>query len=335
MKTRFTLKKGLSLVAALISVAACDFEDGFYSNLLRSDVFVQLYDDSKYDILWVFDNSGSMTTRRQFVVDNMQNFLTILNSRKAVDFQMAVTTTDMFSNSGALIAAASGMKVVKSATSTNPVADFASIVANVTDSPTSFWEQGLESAYQAVKNHKSEFSRNGVPLIVITLTDEDDYSCQSNCFGVEPENNTNDVEFDVSRYIDYFSTVKSADRSLVYFFPIVGLNTTDCSIASTGERYMAVQQGIGGLSTSGSICSSKLGESYESIARIIADRGMVFKLSSKASGNAIKIYVDGKFVAFDPANYVYDTANNSIVFTGAVPKTGAVIEVTYDQSVGQ
>lgn len=317
----------------LFAVARCEFEDGFYSNLLRSDVFVQVYDDSKYDILWVFDNSGSMTTRRQFVVDNMQNFLTILNSRKAVDFQMAVTTTDMFSNNGDLIAAPSGLKVVKSATSSNPVADFASIVGNISDSATSFWEQGLESAYQAVKNHKSQFSRNGVPLIVIVLTDEEDYSCQDHCFGAEPENNPSDVVFDVSRYSDYFATVKDSERSNVFFFPIVGLNTTDCAVASPGLRYVTVQEALGSPSVSGSICSSKLGESYEQIARIISDRGMVFKLSQKASGSAIKLYVDAKFVPYDPANYIYDAESNSIIFTGAVPKTGAVIEVTYDQSV--
>jgi hypothetical protein len=335
MKTQAILKRTLVVAVALLSLVRCTFEDGFYSNLLRSDVFVQLYDDSKYDILWVFDNSGSMTSRRQFVVDNMQTFLTILNSRKAVDFQMAVTTTDMFSTSGNLIAANSGLRVVKSATSSNPVADFASIVANVGDSPTSFWEQGLESAYQAITNHKSEFSRQGVPLIVIILTDENDFSCQDNCFGIEPENNPNDVVFDTQRYIDYFSTVKKSERTELYLFPIIGLSTSNCTVASLGDRYVTVQEGVGGLSRSGSICSSDLAATYQGIARIISDRGMVFPLSSRASGAAIKLYVDGKFIAYDPANYLYDAESNSIVFTGAVPKTGSVIEVTYDQSVGQ
>jgi len=332
MKIQVHFKKAVIVMAALFSLVRCDVEDAFYSNLLRSDVFVQLYSDSKYDILWVLDNSASMTSRRQFVVDNMQNFLTILNSRKAVDFQMAVTTTDMFSNSGNLIASAGGLKVVKS-TAANPVADFAAIVSNVVDSPTSFWEQGLESSYQAIRNHKSEFSRTGVPLIVIFLTDEDDFSCQDNCFGVEPENNPNDVVFNTARYIDYFKTIKKAEGTEFYAFPIVGLANSICSVASAGARYQEVQEGLGGLSKTGSICSSQLQESYEQVARIIGDRGMVFPLSSQASGKGLRLFVDGVFVKYDPANYIYEAETNSIVFTGAIPKTGSVIEVTYDQNV--
>ena len=167
--------KSVSL-ACVAALAGCRAEDSFYSNLQRSDVYVQQYSDTQYDFLWVMDNSGSMAPHRQFVKDNIQTFLNILNSRKAVDFQMAVTTTDMFTDAGRLIPGTGGVEVVKSATSADPSAEFASIIDGVTDNPfTSFWEQGLEGAYQAILNHKSDFSRTGVPLIIILVTDEDDY----------------------------------------------------------------------------------------------------------------------------------------------------------------
>jgi hypothetical protein len=330
MNTKF--KMHWVLMAAL-ALSGCRADDTFYSNLLKTDVFVQQYSDSRFDFLWVMDNSGSMAPHRQFVKDNIQTFLNILNSRKAVDFQMAVTTTDMFSDGGRLIQSGSGVRVVKSATSSNPSAEFGAIIDAVVDSPTSFWEQGLESAYQAIANSKAQFSRTGVPLILIFVTDENDYSCQNNCFGVEPENNPGVVLFDVSRYSAYFKATKEAEKSQTMIFPIIGMNTSSCVVASNGVRYESVQTTLGGSSLSGSICSSELRSSYESIARVIADRGMVFKLSTPSSSSGIRLYVDGKLIPYSPENYVLDATTNSIVFTGVVPKSGSVIEVSYSQKL--
>ncbi len=321
-----------TLCGLLLLLPACRTEDTFYVNLLRGDRFVQIYDDTRYDFLWVLDNSGSMSARRQFVKDNMQTFLNIMNSRKAVDFQMAVTTTDMFSHSGMLVQSAGGLSVVKSVSSVNPVADFAGIVDAVADSPTSFWEQGLESAYSALQAHRSEFARPGVPLIIVFVTDEDDYSCMDNCFGIEPENNPNDIVFPISRYVDYFKAIKETEGTVSYVFPIVGIDSSTCTVASNGARYEEVQLGMGGMSKSGSICNGELRQSYEGIAQVIADRGKVFKLSVPSTAVGIKVFVDGQLIPYSPENFVFDKDTNSIVFTGFVPKAGSVIEVTYSQS---
>jgi len=322
---------GLLLVSLVLGLTQCRQEDSFYANVLRSDVFFQAYDDHKYDFLWVFDNSGSMRPRRDFVKDHMQTFMNILNSRKAIDFQMAAVTTDFFTEGGDLVSSPTGLRVVKSAESTDPVADMASIINNIVDSPTSFWEQGLESAYQAVFQHKAEFSREGVPLVIIFLTDEEDFSCKDDCFGVEPENNLNWKPWPVSRYVDYFKDVKVAENTDTHVFPIVGTDAALCDVASLGNRYMALEEALDGISVSGSICNSDLQTSYENIARIIADRGVRFALSSQASGKGIKVFVNQELVPFSPENYIYNVEDNSITFTGAIPKNGAVLEVTYLQ----
>lgn len=318
---------------ALTLLTQCLSEEGFYTNVLRSDVYTQLYATHDYDFLWVMDNSGSMTPRRNYVRDNMQNFINILNGRKAVNFQMAITDTDFFSHSGNLIQGAGGIEVVKSATSANPVADMASIINNVSDSMTSFWEQGLESSYQAVNIHRSKFSRPGVPLVIIVLTDEDDWSCKDNCFGVEPENNPNWIRWEDSRYIDFFKNVKASENTHVEFFPIVGLSSGVCTVASYGVHYEAVMTGVAGFGISGSICSSELPSSFAGVAHILADRGIRFPLSSQASGSGINVYVNSILVPYSADNgWIYEAATNSIVFTGnAVPSNGATIEVTYNQ----
>lgn len=331
MKTKKLLVVWLAALTLLLT--QCRQDDEFYANVLRSDVFFQAYEDNKYDFLWVFDNSGSMKSRRDFVKDNMQTFLNLLNTRKAIDFQMAVVTTDFFTEGGNLVSSPGGQRVVKSAESTNTVAEMAAIINNIQDSATSFWEQGLESAYQAIYQHRGEFSRTGVPLVVIFLTDEEDWSCKDNCFGVEPENNPNWIPWPVGRYKEFFRDVKKSENTDTHVFPIVGISNDLCAIASLGTRYIDVQKEIGGISVSGSICNSDLRASYEAVARIIGDRGVKFYLSSKASGRGINVFVNQVLVPFSPENYTYDASDNSIIFTGAVPKNGAIVEVTYSQDM--
>lgn len=329
-----TVKTAAALSLSVLLLGGCLQNDNFYSNLLRSDVYTQQYTDTKYDFLWVLDSSDSMAPRRQFVKDNMQTFLNILGSRKAIDFQMAVTTTDMFRDAGNLITTSGALRVVKSATSANPAADFAAIVDSIVEDPdTSFWEQGLEAAYQAILNHKSLFMRNGVPLIIIFVTDEDDYSCQDHCWGIEPENNPDDVMFPVDRYVDYFVGVKATENTETYVFPIVGLPDSICTVASAGTRYMEVTTGVEGLSANGSICTTQLRQSYENIAQVIADRGMVFRLSVPAGAAGMRVFVDGQLVPFSEDNYIYDADLNAIIFTGFIPTRGSVIEVTYSQKL--
>ncbi len=319
-------------VATTLIFTGCKESIGFYQNTFRSAVFTQDYTSAKYDFLWVMDNSASMTDRRNFVKDNMESFLNTLGSRKAIDYQMAVVTTDYFTERGALVAAPDGMTVVKS-TSPNPVADFAAIVANIKDSGTSFWEQGLESSYQAVYKNGKTFMREGVPLIVIYVTDENDWSCKDECWGNEPEHNTHWVAFDTSRYINYFKNVKKSENSEVSIFPIVGTSASQCELASLGTKYSDLSSQVGNLGVSGSICNSDLEASYNGIARVIADRGTIFKLDTVASGQRINVYIDGTLVPFSPENYIFDVASNSIIFTGAAPKKGQIVEVTYSQKV--
>src|SRR5437868_2149103 len=90
----------------------CGDAPPFSGSSAATDVFHQLYNNQKIDFLWVVDNSASMIDKRNFVKDNLQTFLTTLNTRKAIDFQMAMTTTDMFSFSGALVQSPSGLQVV-------------------------------------------------------------------------------------------------------------------------------------------------------------------------------------------------------------------------------
>ena len=222
---------------------------------------------------------------------------------------------------------------MKSATSANVVTDATSIINNVQDSATSFGEWGLESAYQAISTSGSIFSRKGVPLIIVVISDEDDYSCQENCFGVEPIHNDGWVPFPLSRYINYFGQVKSPENTTVSLFPIVGTPQSQCPLPALGSRYLTVSEYLGNLSTSGSICDGDIQNSYDNIAKSIANRGTQFILTSPAQGDDLAVFVNSVQVPVSSDNgWTFDATSNSINFSGsAIPVKGAVIEVSYTQ----
>jgi len=315
----------------ILVTAGCKEGAQFYTNSLRSQIFIQPNTNSQYDFLWVLDNSGSMKPRRDYIRNNLNSFLEVLNSRKAINYQMAVVTTDAFQDLGSLVAAPSGLQVVKSEKSSNPASDFSEIVNAISDSNTSFWEQGLENSYQSVLKHADKFSRRGVPLMIVYLTDEEDFSCKSNCWGSEPENNPNWTPFESAKYIEFFKDLKTYEGKEVALFPIVGLEPERCSVPSLGLKYIEVMQAVGSFGSAGSICDGDLESSYSNIAKVIADRGNVFYLNAKASKKGLRVFVDN--VLQDPlvANYSFDSSLNAIVFNGKLPAAGSVIEVVFEE----
>jgi hypothetical protein len=322
--------KGLLLTTVCLFLTQCRQEDRFYSNVLRGDQFVQAYTEDRYDFLWVIDNSGSMAPRREYIRDNMQTFLNVMNSRKAIDYRMAVTTVDAFTDNGKLIANNNGQTVVSSE-SANPVADFAGIINNIQDSPTSFWEQALEGMYQALYQHGPEFLRPGVPLFIILVSDSDDWSCKDECWGGNPETNDHWIAWPTSRYITYLNNLALANESEISVFPITGTEAEDCGYEKTGDRLIEVQQAVGGLGKTASICPSHLADSYTGIAQVVADRGTVFQLKTQASGRGINVFINNQLIPNAPENYIYDADSNSIIFTGMAPKKGDIVEVSYSE----
>lgn len=323
------LVRTLILIAAL-GLSGCKETSRFYTNAFRADIHVQLYDEHQYDFLWCLDSSNSMASRRAFIRDNIQRFIGIMSTRKAVDYQMSVVTTDVFQDGGALIASPVGKTVVKSS-DIDPLGDFASIIENIKGSKSDFWEQCLESVYQAIYQHRDDFSRKGVPLVVVIVSDEDDWSCKDDCYGVQPENNTNWKPWGLERYIQYFSNVKAIENSDITLFPIVGMDQNDCMVPSLGGRYMAVADALGGMSKSGSICQSKFKESYEAIAKIIADKGIRFPLDRPSDGKGISVFVDRVFVPYGEDGWMFEPKTNSIVFMNRIPSKNAIVEITYNE----
>ncbi len=216
-----------------------------------------------WSILWVVDNSASMQTQRATLAKKAGDFIRRLQAQGVRNFRMAVTTTDFITLEGSLVAAANGNKVAHSS-SADPAGDFAAIVNAVSDSSTSFWEQGLESAHQAIAKEGNAFLKDGDRLAVIYVTDEDDYSCEKDCFGVEPEHNPNWKAYPLKRYLLAFSELRTKRNIETTVFPIVGVLEGTCAVASYGVRYAKIRSQVGGLTAS--ICPVEFEKSLVTVA---------------------------------------------------------------------
>ncbi len=216
-----------------------------------------------WSILWVVDNSGSMQANRGQLARHAPEFISRLLKGGVTDFRMAMTTTDVINGGGDLITDANGVMVIDQKTS-DPGAALASLANAVVDTPGSFWEQGLEASYQAITQHGGAFLKDGDRLAVIYVSDEDDYSCEADCFGVQPENNPDWKPFPLDRYKQFFSQLK-ADRNIdTLLFPIVGILEGSCDLASYGVRYLKVLTQVGGLA--GSVCGVDFPQSLFAVA---------------------------------------------------------------------
>jgi len=342
----FVIFLNLCAFVLLSGVDQCPGSDAFYSTGLRKvDVFYQTESPIGYDFLWVLDNSGSMADDIEHVKSHISMFLNVLTSRRAVDYQMVVTTTDVITNNGNLISSSSGANIA-----TDP-ATFQAIVDNVVDTASSSWEQGLEAAYLASYNHGELFMRPGRSLVIIIITDEEDYSCDEefdpaveHCVitpQIPPEAKTDDwTFFPVDKYIDYFTELKEQwEDQHVYFFPIIRTpeSTCDSLQSSIGYRYVSVQDGIA-KGAVGDICESdptnitELSQVYQNIAFALANAGTMFILSAVPMPGTITVNMNGQ--AMPESNqhgFMHNSNMNAIMFYGdMIPPNGAVIEVSYD-----
>src|SRR5687767_6317092 len=94
----------LRLFALAVGLLASRCGNDRLRRTLPPDVRADTYDPqsaSQLGVPWVVDNSGSMAPRQENLARNFQAFIDLF-SKGAIDFRMAVTTTDIFVDQGQL-----------------------------------------------------------------------------------------------------------------------------------------------------------------------------------------------------------------------------------------
>lgn len=261
---------------------------------LRIDTYIQQA-ASKIDVLWVVDNSGSMAPRQDNIARNFQAFMEAF-TKNAIDYRLAVTTTDIFRDRGKLV----GTPKVISPQTPNPITAFGNNVkVGIMGSP---YEAGLEAARLAIELQKTEnadllsrckascrmgdtnctnscetrlaypFLRDDAYLYLIFVTDEEDRS-----------------DYDVRYYYRYFETAKGiGNDGTVTTAAIMGPRANTCS-ATEGKRYQSMSDLTGG--EVGSICDQNFSTTLRKLANNAVGLKRKFQLQLKPAVNTLEVHV--------------------------------------------
>jgi hypothetical protein len=217
---------------------------------------------SGVNILWVVDNLYMQETKDpQKMRQDMVSLISVLDAN-GEKYRMAVTTTDFFENDGKLVSDAAGISIVDSGDPEH-AHKFMQMLANINPTASSFWPQGLQTATLALELNAA-IAQAGTPLSIIFVSDEDDYSCEMNCYGVEPWDNKGWVRKPPSDYVSQFQAMEKNQGIVVTLYPIVGLPVTNCTISHVGKNYQMAQVLMGnGLSAS--VCPNDLAKSVAKV----------------------------------------------------------------------
>ncbi len=278
----------------------------------------------KTDVLFVVDNSGSMSEEQGRLASNASRFIGVAQQLNT-DFQIAVITTDMDASnqSGKFMGSP---KIITNGTS---AASQLATTVRALGTGGSSDEKGLAAMVAALTdplindaNNNRGFLRPDAKLAVVVVSDEEDYSSAN-------------VDF----YVDFLKNIKGQyNAAMVSLSAIVGdangqnsSGQPGCTSADgdavEGSRYIAVQQRTSGQFRS--ICSSDWGQVAADIGLDAFASRSGFPLSRVADPTSIRVTVNG---TVSPAsNWTYDPAANMVVFNPtSLPAAGATVVIEYD-----
>lgn len=304
----------------------------------QTDVFNQT-SGRTVDVLFVIDNSGSMSEEQANLAANFANFIGGAQAFQN-DYQLGVVTTDMdrATESGRL----QGSRIIRRGPNVErEFEDTSDVGTNGAGE-----EKGLEAAQKALSDplifdsqsacnnnaacnapdlciegfcggSNRGFLRDDAALEVVFVSDEDDYSAGTLNF-----------------YVDFFKNIKGfRNEGRFRANAIVGANNgraaaceSNNGAADAGRRYVEVADRTNGQVFS--ICDASFGNSLREIGDRAFGLPVQFFLTRPAVPESIEVSVNG---APRRNGWTYDAPSNSILFDeAAVPQPGDRISVTYN-----
>lgn len=345
----------LTVTGLCLVLSACGSADSSYSLLATSQSFKQTV-NSKIDLLWVIDNSGSMKPLQDNMTSNFNSFMNNFVS-KGYDFHLAVTTTDayralpQYANDPTLAKFRDGLGATHTGVFTilpSTMDLSGTFLINASQGMTGSGDENAFSSFKATLNSplNADFLRSDSFLAVVILSDEDDFSDPNRPEfswiyngGVSDHSYTNPNLETVQSYIDYLDakTVSTGAKRRysvsALTVPDIGCRNAHAAQAPStiiGVRYMEMADLTEGVI--GSVCDQSYATALTAIQNRIIEQGTQFYLKVLPVVNSISVSVNGTSIPQDSINgWTYNAGANSLVFHGgAVPPAGADIGVAFD-----
>ncbi|MCB9744013.1 MAG: choice-of-anchor D domain-containing protein [Alphaproteobacteria bacterium] len=285
--------------------------------------------NSSVDVIWVVDNSGSMSDVIAHLSSRFQDFIDPWLALGEFDWQMGVITTDMDNPTHQGRLQGNGIITPDG----DPRTEF--LLAVDQGDQGSANERGFDAVVAAVSSPlidgpNAGLLREGVPLYVIFVSDEDDASTMN-----------------ANQFVTFLNDLKG-DPELVSVAAFCGgpggifggcsvtHDWTQGPITATGaDDYVNATELSGG--TWASICAEDFAPALTLMATLAAGMNDTFYLSGTPDNlGALNVYVDGVESPYSILDgWTYDASLNAVVFHGAaIPPAESQIEISYELSGG-
>lgn len=319
-----------AVLVSIIVLTGCKNE-GAIGYLQQTDTFAQA-PNNEVDILWVVDDSNSMSEEQATLTNGFAAFAAELDSSKT-DFHLGVITTSFLYDDpdrATLIGDPPYLTI-----DDDYVAQFqARTGVGIGGSDK---EKGLEAALHALSptmtlpgGNNEGFVRAAAQLLVVVVSDEEDCSDGGALEG-QPATACYTAQQDltpVGAWLEDLRDLKE-DPSTIQVGAIVGLPSSTCPDVYHGARYIEAALLTGGLA--GDICRPNWDTMLSNLGLNASGVRSSFQLSNAAQPDTLEIQVDGVEVASDPANgWTYDVPSWYVTFHGAsLPPRGSIIVAKY------
>jgi len=317
----------------LFALLAGCVSDNDISRLGQIDTFLQEGTD-RVDILWVVDNSISMSNEQEKVAAGFQQFIVGMNMSEYADFHLGIVTTDMdLSNPEAGLLIGDPPYLTRDDAY---VADFMGRVMVGTEGSDK--ERGLQAAYTALTDpdalaHNGDFLRTEAVLALVFVSDEND--CSDNNWLDDEQDGALCYDIDeqlvpTADYIRRFHGLKGPGGRVVASGIIGPPVSEGCEHSWPGKRYQAVSQELEGVE--GNICETDYLVIMDEIGARISAPQRTFYLTYPAIEETLVVEVDGALVeAEGGAVWLYDPEYARVDFVGEyAPEFGSTIDIAYD-----
>jgi len=266
------------------------------------------------DIIFVIDNSGSMSIFQQELASQMTSFMNVFLATGA-DFHMGFITTDR----GYL--QCSGVVCWIDNLFATPV-DWAQGIISQISVGGSAYEKGIEMAHRALMNTDydtgaapgTSFWRNDATLVVIYVSDEPDFSLGT-----------------WTSYTSFFDTLKP-DIDRMRHFGVIGDHPSGC-IYNNGFYQRSVSFGSGYYDMTQryngewySICATDWGNQMQDLADTVSTRRTFTLDEPDPIVDTIIVSVNGQAAM----GWEYDPITNAVIFADdSIPEPNQTITIEY------
>ena len=310
---------------------------------------VSLKAANKVDIIWVVDESGSMSDNRKNIANNAAKFFTTA-TKSGLDFRMGVTNVTHPTSSNQKCIGKFCSKISSSTSDDGGTDRFLlpseqAIFSACIKNPPCYEggsEYGLVNSKKAVERHLPRAAnspdkiRTGAQVVIIVVTDEFPngmtstigYAHYKTC--TLPTSTQTALDKALKPYKDYFKGTASAESKIAFFQTIGGVCSNSCG-AQVAHGYKELAKEFNGAVYD--VCQKDLTASINTIITKI--KAGIFSspltLKHKPITASLSVALDGKVLKRSQSGgYTYNAGSNTLSINGSVGlKNGSIITTAY------